>query len=77
MNISEVMTQSVKSSRGRERHLRSAFRTAKRLTTELPWQQRAAWLALSALVDVFGAVSTRAHRLERLSAGESTRRQGS
>ncbi len=41
----------------------SVFGTAKRLTINLPLRERAAWLFLSALADVVGAVSYRGQRL--------------
>ncbi len=41
----------------------SVFGTAKRLTINLPLRERAAWLFLSALADVVGAVTFRSQRL--------------
>jgi len=41
----------------------SVFGTTMRLTTHLPLRERAAWLFLSALADVVGAVTYRSHLL--------------
>ena len=41
----------------------SIFGTARRLTTNLPLRERAAWLFLSALADVVGVVTYRSQRL--------------
>ncbi len=46
----------------RPREQRSSFETAKRLTSELPMHQRAPWLVLGALGDLWGVLAHRRHR---------------
>jgi hypothetical protein len=59
MDALEGMTRRVKGSDGNHdaRRRRSTFETASRLTIELPWRQRAAWLALGVFVDLLGAAA--------------------